>query len=64
MNIPTNDTDRAIDYIEAHYRSDHFLSSLRAYYRIHHTLTPRQVSAVMNIQQERYRRNRRVDNYE
>jgi len=56
--LPTNDTDRAINYIEAHYHGDRFLSSLRAYYRVHHTLTQRQVNAVMNIQQERHRQAR------
>lgn len=51
--VPTNDLDRAVDFVEAHKTSNKFLASLSAYYRVHHTLTPAQIKAVKKIQQDK-----------
>lgn len=53
MTVPTNDLDRAVDFVEAHKTSNKFLASLSAYYRVHHTLTPAQIKAVKKIQQDK-----------
>jgi hypothetical protein len=53
MGLPTNDTDRAIDYLEGHHRDNDFLASVYRYYRVHHTLTPGQVEAVLRLRDSR-----------
>ena len=47
--LPTNRTDRAIDYVQAHSTRSEFLRSLSLYILVNGTLTAKQVNAVEEI---------------
>lgn len=54
QQVPTNDLDRAVAYLEANAQRSSFLASLLNYFQRYGTLTPKQLSSVLtNIEKDR-----------
>ncbi len=54
QQVPTNDLDRARDYLEANAHKSSFLTSVLNYFERYGTLTPKQLNAVLtNIEKDK-----------